>query len=377
MQPMISIVVPVYNAERYLDTLFSSLRQQSFHDYEVVFVNDGSTDDSESKLFEYSKQDSRFRFVTRENGGEGAARNTGLELITGRYVAFFDADDFVESDMLQEMVACAEAHCANEVICAIDSYHESENRFEQNAWAVSREVIPAEVVFDPSEIEDVFRHITGYAANKIYRTDYISQNNLTFQEVRTHGDLSFSCAALAGAKRVVYIDRVFYHHRIHEGSLSSSTQGAEWDCLFEALLELKHELIRLSLWDSFEKDYANYVLQMALWKFWRVSGSDRIKFDECLRSRWFAELGVTNYSKDFFYRENEYDFLKDTMAAPYRQRAGKLLEELVQQEFDQERELAFIQRELSRIEGSKQYRLGHKILRPFWLAKKTFLGGKR
>ena len=196
---------------------------------------------------------------------------------------------------------------------------------------------------------------------------------MRFQEIRTHGDLSFSYAALAGAERVVYVDRPFYHHRIHDGSLSHSTRGAEWDCLLNALLNLKTELKRLDLWNSFERDYANYVLQMLIWKFRRVTGADRIKFDECLRLRWLSELGVDSYPKDFFYRTESYEFLSETLSASYQQRAEVLLEKLKQQEFDLEKKIALAKRDISRIEQSKQYRLGHAILRPFWIAKKALL----
>lgn len=101
------------------------------------------------------------------------------------------------------------------------------------------------VAFDPLKIEDLFRHIVGYAANKLYRTSFVLDNDLLFQEIRTHGDLSFSYAGLAAAKRVVYIDTPFYHHRIRKGSLSDTTQESHWHCLFEALDNLRSELTGL------------------------------------------------------------------------------------------------------------------------------------
>lgn len=105
---MISIVVPVYNAKASLRKCLDSLAQQTYTDFEVLLINDGSTDKSPEICREYGERDSRFRLITQENAGPAAARNTGMELAAGKYVTFVDSDDYVEPDMLEALFHRAE-----------------------------------------------------------------------------------------------------------------------------------------------------------------------------------------------------------------------------------------------------------------------------
>ena len=206
MAPKVSIIIPIYNSEKYLERLFGSIQQQTLEDFEVICVNDGSSDNSKIIIENIAKSDQRFRIINQRNAGEGAARNTGLASALGEYIVFFDSDDFVERNMLAEMVEAAEADNAEIVICSIDAYYEIEDRFEPNEWAVSKEVVPTRRVFAPEDIENIFSNIVGYAANKLYKKGFIESHRIFFQEIRTHGDLAFSYAALAASKRIIYLD---------------------------------------------------------------------------------------------------------------------------------------------------------------------------
>ena len=369
MAPKVSIIIPIYNSEKYLERLFGSIQQQTLEDFEVICVNDGSTDNSKIIIENIAKSDQRFRIINQRNAGEGAARNTGLASALGEYIVFFDSDDFVERNMLAEMVEAAEADNAEIVICSIDAYYEIEDRFEPNEWAVSKEVVPTRRVFAPEDIENIFSNIVGYAANKLYKKDFIESHRIFFQEIRTHGDLAFSYAALAASKRIIYLDEPFYHHRIREGSLTSTTQDDYWSCLFEALLFLKTELDRLGAWSRFEKDFVNYALKMAHWKLGRVKGKTKIIIDDALRNVWFEKLGLLKYSKNYFYKPYLYDFMHETMAAPYIERKEKIFEQMNEEMFDQEKTIALTEKAIADIVSSPEYKLGHKILRPFWMLK--------
>lgn len=372
MRPDVSVVIPVYNSKAFLDCLINSVLGQTLTNIEIICVDDGSTDGSGDILRYFADSDHRIQIIEKENGGEGSARNAGLRHAAGEYVCFFDSDDFVDRNMLEEMVSCARANTSDLVICAIDAYYEESDIYKPNEWAVSREAVPVGVAFDPLKIEDLFRHIVGYAANKLYRTSFVLDNDLLFQEIRTHGDLSFSYAGLAAAKRVVYIDTPFYHHRIRKGSLSDTTQESHWHCLFEALDNLRSELYRLDIWSECERDFANYVLQMAKWKFSRVGGQVRVDLDEGLRSEWFPHLGVLTYPKDLFYNKDCLAFLEDTMSLPYMDRQEKELERLRLLIADQDVILANLDYECDQITMSASYKIGHALLRPFWLLKRAF-----
>ena len=103
MSPKVSIIVPVYNAEKTLPRMLDAIKAQTFEDYEVILMNDGSVDGSEQVMRAYSEEDERFRVYSQENKGVSAARNAGLDYAQGEYILFYDADDSVPEDAVQKM----------------------------------------------------------------------------------------------------------------------------------------------------------------------------------------------------------------------------------------------------------------------------------
>ena len=119
--PEISVIIPVYNAERYLRDSLNSLLQQTFEDWEAICVNDGSADSSAQILQEYAAKDNRFIIISEPNSGQSVARNKALELAKGKYVAFLDADDLLKENFLESLYNAAEATGADLAIASIQS----------------------------------------------------------------------------------------------------------------------------------------------------------------------------------------------------------------------------------------------------------------
>lgn len=132
----VSVIVPVYNQEKYLEQCVKSILVQTLHEAEFIFVDDGSTDSSLSMLKEYEKQDSRVKVITQENGGAGKARNTGLSVARGEYLSFLDSDDFFEPDMLEKAVAALEDSKADFVVFHSDQWWEDEQCIKTPTWVV-------------------------------------------------------------------------------------------------------------------------------------------------------------------------------------------------------------------------------------------------
>ena len=130
---LISIVVPVYNAKASLRKCLDSLAQQTYRDFEVLLINDGSTDESPEICREYGERDSRFRLITQKNAGPAAARNTGMELAAGEYITFVDSDDYVEPRMLEEL--CRRAEESGAEITVFGYYLEKNGASKQMAPA--------------------------------------------------------------------------------------------------------------------------------------------------------------------------------------------------------------------------------------------------
>ena len=115
--PKISIIIPVYNVEKYLDRCIDSIINQSLKDIEIILVDDGSPDNCPQLCDEWAKKDSRIKVIHKENAGLGMARNTGMQHATGEYIAFIDSDDYVDLDMYAKLLEKAELHNADIVYC--------------------------------------------------------------------------------------------------------------------------------------------------------------------------------------------------------------------------------------------------------------------
>ena len=125
--PLVSVIIPCYNAEKYLKQCLDSVINQTLRDIEIICVDDESSDGTLDILTEYQKKDSRLKVITQKNAGAGDARNTGLRLAKGTYLSFLDSDDFFELNMLQEAYNLAELNQADFVVFNSDQYHMDKN----------------------------------------------------------------------------------------------------------------------------------------------------------------------------------------------------------------------------------------------------------
>ena len=215
-----SIVVPVYNVEQYLEQCLESLQAQNDGDYEVICVNDGSTDSSRDILAEWEARMPQMRVIDRENGGLSAARNTGLKATKGDYVLFVDSDDWVEPNFLECLNSSLITHHSSltplDMICfacqrtdneATDSLH----REQTSGWdyynrhALEARVVPFVCVWQ-----------------RCYRREFLMDNNLWFREGILHEDNEFTPRVCLKAKSIKVIPDVLYNYRVRPNSIMTS-----------------------------------------------------------------------------------------------------------------------------------------------------------
>ena len=119
MKELVSIVVPIYNVDKYLEECIESLKNQTYKNVEIILINDGSTDNSEQICRKEERQDNRIVFINKNNGGSASAKNVGLEIAKGDYISFVDSDDFIELDMIEYMVNTIKKYNADIVQCKL------------------------------------------------------------------------------------------------------------------------------------------------------------------------------------------------------------------------------------------------------------------
>lgn len=269
MTPLISVVVPVYNAEKYLRECLDSVVDQSLREIEIICVDDGSTDASPAILAEYAARDPRVRVITQENRYAGAARNAGMKIARGDYLSFLDADDVFEPDMLRKMFLDAETRGADVVICRADRFSVSLEARTPASWTVRTELldVPATTVFSYKNFRrDAFTFCIGWTWDKLFSRRFVEAQGLTFSETRSTNDAYFTFLAVLFARRITFVDRVLVHQRMHSASLSS-TREKDPLCYWQVVRDMKREILaRPGLWDEVGDAFMRWLAGFVLWQ---------------------------------------------------------------------------------------------------------------
>ena len=181
----ISIIVPVYNVEKYLNRCFDSILNQTFTDFELILVDDGSTDNSGIICYEYKTKDNRIKVIHKENGGLSSARNAGLDIARGKYIGFVDSDDFINKDMYKILFDTIQANNSDMVICDYYKVNEDDiNKFRN--LKCNCENIKIKNLNNLESIDNLF--LTGekfiYAWNKLYKRELF--NDLRYEKGRIY-----------------------------------------------------------------------------------------------------------------------------------------------------------------------------------------------
>ena len=241
--PKLSVIVPVYNAERFLERCVRSILDQTMTDLEVILVDDSSTDASLALCRRLETEDGRVRVITKENEGAGRARNAALDLASGTYIGFVDSDDYVSSEMFERLIEKAEEHSADLVLSGV--IHEGGIMFSEDGACETVSHFDTETVFEtkedlralqlgivgarPEDKEDS-RYGTSIWKN-LFRAELIRTHNLRFESEREmlSEDALFLLDFLAHATRAVGIPDAFYHYIRNDASISKSYKADRFE----------------------------------------------------------------------------------------------------------------------------------------------------
>ncbi len=282
----ISIVIPVYNIEKYLKTCLDSIVNQTFKDFEVICVNDGSKDDSLEILNEYAKKDSRIKVVTQENGGSGSARNNGLKRAEGKYVQFLDGDDYFEPELLEKLYNLAEKHQADISVCSSrkvdDEGNITETRNPNSPLNLAKIILDKSFSYKDFP-EDIFSLIGTIPWNKLYLRQMLLDNNLKFPALTGPDDLCFVHMANVCAEKIAVIDDELINYRYNRpGSVQTYRANHTLD-IVRAFLFIKDFLKEKRLYDFLEKAYIKALTFSVRWEISLCNDEQYKKFVEELK----------------------------------------------------------------------------------------------
>jgi len=221
MNPKVSIIVPVYNVERYLARCLDSLVGQTLREIEIICVDDESPDRSIDILRAYAAREPRMQVISQRNKRQGGARNTGFDAARGEWVAFIDSDDWVDADYFEKLLAAAVRHDAD-IVCA----NVEKRRGSRRKWNVH---YTEEAVFDtlPEKFGACHCPPNFNTTNKLYRREKLAAAGLRFREHAVYEDVEYLAHTVAALGRLATVPDTVYHYMVHEASTTKSRQSPQ------------------------------------------------------------------------------------------------------------------------------------------------------
>ena len=272
--PKVSVIVPIYNVEKYLEKCINSLLSQTLEDIQIILVNDGSKDNSGNIAKEYEKNNKdRVIYVEKENGGLSDARNYGLKYATGDFIAFLDSDDYIEKNAYEEMYNKAIEENADYVEC--DFIWEFPNK------------IRVDKQYPYKNKKEMLSFVRVVAWNKLIKRQLITDNNLEFPKGLRYEDVEFTYKLIPFINKFAYVDKPFIHYVQREGSIANvqNERTAEIFTVLDNVIEFyKKNNIYEEYRDELEYNYARYLLCSSLKRMCKIK--DKTIREKLLTESW-------------------------------------------------------------------------------------------
>ncbi|MDM8226305.1 glycosyltransferase family 2 protein [Parasutterella secunda] len=246
---VLSVVSPMYNGSLYLKPFLQSVLHQSFSSFELIMVDDGSIDDSIQIVRTYQEEDARIHLIQQNHQGAGSARNLGLAHAKGQYIMFLDCDDWFKEDFFQTMIDRITEDQSDVVVCEFFFYNQLTGETKRSAILETgnRKIENSDLVFD------IFVPSVWV---RLYRTLFLKQNQLSFQDIPSCNDWSFSYISLCCANKISVVHKPLVFYRTKTKNSISSQRYKRTKDIVEAVKDLKRQLVKRKLYENFKHGFA-------------------------------------------------------------------------------------------------------------------------
>lgn len=290
----LSIIIPVYNVEKYISLCLESILKQSFKDYEIICVNDGSSDNSLSVLQNFKQKDNRITIIDKQNEGSGIARNTALAIAKGEYVYFVDGDDWLEDNALGKMILKADELNTDILTFGGLSYYETQGR----KGGYSADKLPKKYfnkVFASKDIKkDVFK-FPSTAWTKLYRRDFLIKNNIKFQNIKVGQDqLPFFHSMITAERIAILPENLYCYRKNRKGAVTAVKKKKNFSPIY-VFYGIEEMLKSENLHDEYKSIFVS--------KYFSKATSWLGKFQDDLKHEYYIE-----YAKLLEHVKKEYPF---------------------------------------------------------------------
>ena len=272
--PKVSIIVPVYNVEKYIDKCLKSLVEQTLSDIEIIIVNDGSTDDSKKVIDNYiERYPEKIVYLEKKNGGLSDARNYGMPYAKGEYIAFLDSDDYVEKDIYEKMYEVAKNENSDMVEC--DFYWEYPNKTKKDIGVIY------------SGQNEMLENVRVVAWNKLIKREVLEISKIQFPKGYRYEDVEFTYKLIPYLSKVSFVKESLIHYIQRPDSISNSQNERTkeiFDVLEHVLDFYKEKNVYEKYKEELEYTYTRYLLCSSLLRMVKID--DKKIRQECLNAAW-------------------------------------------------------------------------------------------
>ena len=306
--PCVSVIMPVYNVEAFIEQGMDSLINQTMRSIEIIAVDDGSTDRSLEILNSYAAKDSRVRVFTQQNKFAGAARNLGLEHARGEYVIFLDSDDFFAKNLCEDAYFAGKVNHADVVLFGARHYNNATGEFKEAKWLLNNYLTPEKQPFSYRDCPDVLYRISTPAPwTKMFRREFVQKAGLQFQCIQNANDLFFTYSALAMAERIVTVDKPLVNYRVGLVTNLQTTKKKHPFCFYEAYWAWHDKLAELGTLDILRQSYENVALSGCLHNL-RTNQDPEVKklVFEKLKNEVLEVLEIGGHEEKYYYSKDNY-----------------------------------------------------------------------
>lgn len=271
--PKVSVIIPVYNVEKYVERCLNSVVNQTLEDMEIIIVNDGSTDSSKQKILRFLEKYNNIKYFEKENGGLSSARNYGITHAVGEYIAFLDSDDYVELDTYEKMYSKAKQENADMVEC--DFIWEYPKKSKKDIGIIYK---------NKNEMLEKARVV---AWNKLIKKEIINELNLEFPFGLRYEDVEFFYKLVPYLNKVSFVKRCFVHYTQRDNSIAN-TQNIKTKEIFIVLDNVINYYKEKNFYNEYKEEleyiYTRFLLCSSLKRMCKIQ--DRAERKKALMETW-------------------------------------------------------------------------------------------
>lgn len=309
---LVSVIMPIYNAEEFLNETLDMVTNQTLKDIEIICVDDGSSDGSLDILQKFASDDERMTIIQQKNQYAGVARNNGLVKATGKYVVFWDSDDLFELEALATMYHRIEEDAADICVCGANQLDNNTQELIVRSIYLNEAYLPENRPFAKADMpENIFRFATNVPWNKMFRRDFLIENKLQFQDIKQANDTYFTIMALFYAKRITYVtDKLITYRLDNDSSLTGKASDTAM-CAYDSYVKTREALLKEADFvasEELQRGFANRAFQGFLFSLFSQSNIESYnKLYQRIADEGLRKFELVDKEEDYFIPPMHYE----------------------------------------------------------------------